>query len=306
AGFEDLRDRVYAYAVFGGTPRYLTEIDPDRSIAENIQAQMLAPTGEVREMVRTALLQEQGFRDIPKYTAILRAIGNGRKLINDVAQAAGLELDTAFRDKLERLAAFDYVKQSRNLGAKSREPYRYRVLDPASRFFYEFVAPWESMLATQSAPAVWDTLVAPRLDTYTGMIFEHVVEEAYYRLQSSRQLPLVKEWGRWEGVDRHRSSLEMDIASELADGRVLTGAIKWNARPMDVAVHNAHLGMIERLADSGVEWANRARDADSPLLYVCASGFTEEFERIVRTSRPNTYLWSLHDLYADEAARSQD
>jgi hypothetical protein len=40
-----------------------------------------------------------------------------------------------------------------------------------------------------------------------------MVEEAYYRLQKPLELPLVKEWGRWEGVDRNRNPLEIDIAS---------------------------------------------------------------------------------------------
>ncbi|HST62939.1 MAG TPA: ATP-binding protein [Longimicrobium sp.] len=297
AGYSDLRDRAYAYGIFGGTPRYLTPVNPQRTVAENAVSLMLNPAGEVRELVQTALLQEQGLREIQKYAAILRAVGKGRTELNEIAQGAGLDPDTALRDKLDRLMALDYVHSGRNLGAKAKEPFRYRVADPAFRFYYEFVAPMESALATQNAGAVWEQHVAPSLDSYMGLIFEGIVQEAYYRLQERLNLPLVREWGRWEGVDRNREPLEMDIASTLLDGRVLTGSIKWYKKPVDVSVHTHHLQMLDRLSQSGVSWAHAASSPESPLLYVAASGFTDRFVKAARASRKEVYLWTLEDIF---------
>lgn len=297
AGYTDLRERAYAYGIFGGTPRYLTPVDPRRTVAENAVSLMLNPAGEVRELVQTALLQEQGLREIQKYVAILRAVGKGRTELNEIAQGAGLEPDTALRDKLDRLMALDYVRSGRNLGAKAKEPFRYRVADPAFRFYYAFVAPLESALAMQNPGAVWEQHVAPNLDSYMGLIFESIVQEAYYRLQARLNLPLVREWGRWEGVDRHREPLEIDVASTLLDGRVLTGSIKWYKKPVDVAVHTRHLEMLDRLSQSGVSWARAASAPESPLLYVAASGFTDRFAKAARASREEVYLWTLKDVF---------
>ena len=299
SGFRDPRDQAYAYGMFGGTPRYLAAIDPDRSVAENAWNLLLRPDGEVRELVRTALLQEQGLRDIPKYVAILRAIGRGRTELNEVARGTGLAPDNALRDKLERLIGLGYVTAGRNLGAKAKAAYRYRVADPAFRFYYDLVAPLESALETQSPRAVWEARIAPNLDAYMGLVFEGLVEEAYYRLQETLELPVVEEWSRWEGSDRHRRSLEMDVAARLVGGRVLTGAVKWNRNTVDVDVHMSHIAMIERLAESGVGWAHEARDASSPLLYVASNGFTDRFREAALNTRDEVYLWSLSDLYAD-------
>ncbi|MEX0746526.1 MAG: ATP-binding protein, partial [Rhodothermales bacterium] len=78
SGYESATERAVAYGVFGGTPRYLAPVDPNRTLAENVVKLMLNPSGEVRELVQSALYQEQGLRSIPKYVAILRAIGHGR------------------------------------------------------------------------------------------------------------------------------------------------------------------------------------------------------------------------------------
>jgi uncharacterized protein len=298
AGYESPRDRAYAYGLFGGTPRYLAAIDPARTVADNASDLLLRPDGEVRELVQTALLQEQGLRDIPKYVAILRAIGRGRTGLNDIAQGTGMDADNTLREKLKRLISLDYVTAGRNLAAKAKEAYRYRVADPAFRFYYDFVAPLESALATQNPRAVWKAHIEPNLDTYMGLVFESLVEQAYYRLQRSREMPLVREWGRWEGLDRRREPLEIDIASVLMDGRVLTGAIKWNRRAVDVDVHTEHLSMIDRLAQSGVGWAHEARKSSSPLLYVASGGFSDRFKQAALASREEVHLWTLDDLYA--------
>lgn len=299
AGLQSRRDRAYAYGMFGGTPRYLAAVDPDRTPAENACDLLLRRDGEVRELVQTALLQEQGLRDIPKYVAILRAIGRGRTELNEIAQGSGLTVGSALREKLDRLIGLDYVTAGRNLGAKPKDAYRYRVSDPAFRFYYDFVAPLESALATQDPAKVWEAHVAPNLDAYMGLVFEGIVEEAYYRLQETLHLPLVREWGRWEGLDRNRRSVEVDVASALLDGRILTGAVKWSRKEVDVDVHLAHLTMLDRLAESGIGWAHEARKPASPLLYVASDGFSDRFRRAAIASRDEVYLWTLRDLYAD-------
>jgi hypothetical protein len=301
AGFESPRDRAYAYGMFGGTPRYLAAVDPARTVAENAWDLVLRPDGEVRELIQTALLQEQGLRDIPKYVAILRAIGRGRTELNEVAQATGLTADNSLREKLQRLIGLDYVRAGRNLGAKPKEAYRYRIADPAFRFYYDAVAPLESALATQDPRAVWEGHIAPNLDAYMGLVFESIVEEAYYRRQPTMEMPLVREWSRWEGLDHNRKPLEVDIAAVLMDGRVLTGAVKWNRTELDIGIHTQHLAMIDRLAQSGVRWAHEARRPSSPLLYVASNGFSDRFRQAVTAAHDEVYLWTLGDIYAEIA-----
>lgn len=298
AGFRSLRDRARAYGIFGGTPRYLDVVRPGRSLADNATRLMLAPRGEVRGLIQTAILQEQGLREIPKYQAIMRAIGGGCTELNQIGQRAGLPVDTPLRDKVQRLIDLQYITPFRNLGARSTVPFRYRLADPAFAFHYEFVARHESLLQFADPDQVWRHAVAPRLETYMGHMFELIAAQAYARLQRQRRLPLVQEWSRWEGKDRDGQSLEIDIAAPLTDGRVLTGAVKWNAQPLDRKWHFHHLSALDRLAASGIGWAHQARRMEAPLLYIAAGGFTHDFVEATRASRTTVYLWSLRDIFA--------
>jgi hypothetical protein len=291
------RDRALTYGIFGGMPRYLADVDPTRSVAENAAQLAMSPGGAVRLLAETAILQEQGLREMARYAAILRAIGAGSTGLNEIGQRAGLSEDTGLRLKVERLERLGFVQAHRNLGAKRTQAFRYRLVDPALMFYYRFVAPNETALARHSPHAVWQSHVAPHLDTYMGHIFERIVEQAYYRHHERDELPLVSEWGRWEGVDRQRAPLELDIAGTLSDGRVLTGGVKWNAKPLDVRWYAHHEQMLTRLSQSGVGWAHEALKPDSPVLFVAAGGFTSTFEKAVRAARPNVTLWTLDDLY---------
>lgn len=298
APFPGLRDRALLYGIFGGTPRYLAAIDPNASLAENAANVLLSPRGEVRLLVETALDQEEGLRDVPKYRAILRAVADGCTERNEVAQRAGLANDTALRDKLATLIELGYLEQRRNVDAKPNQAVRYAIADAAFRFYHRFVAPNASVLERYPPAHVWETAVAPYLGPYMGLEFERIATQAYDRHALDRGLPMVERWGRWEGTDRTRRPLEVDVVAPLADGRMMTGAVKWDAAPVGAGVHHGHLEMLRRAADAGRAWAHAGLDPRAPLFYVAAAGFTAAFREEAEASGHPLVLWSLEDLYA--------
>jgi hypothetical protein len=86
----------------------------------------------------------------------------------------------------------------------------------------------------------------------------------------------------------------------LLDGRVLTGGVKWNAKPIPAEWHRRHMEGLQRLAKAGVRWAHTAAAPESPLLWVAAGGFEPGFVEAIRAARTEVFLWDLGTLY-DEA-----
>jgi uncharacterized protein len=292
------RERIAAYAVFGGTSRYLAAVNATASLADNVARLSLSPRGEVRQLVETALDQEEGLREVAKYRAVLRAIAAGQTRRNEIAQRTGLRNDAGLRDMLARLVDLGYLHARANVDARPNTPVAYAVADPAVRFHHRFVEPHLALLDREDPRDVWTTHVAPRLAGFVGLEFERVATQAYDRLRRSGNYPLVERWGRWEGRDRTSASLEIDVVAPLADGRIVTGTVKWNTSPLDVAVHFGHVAMLERAAAAGRAWAHEALRPDAPLLYVAAGGFEERFVDIAgRDGRPVVAL-ALEDLFA--------
>lgn len=295
--FAAARDRALAYGIFGGTPRYLAALDPARALAANVVRSMLSPNGNVRIQVETVIAQEHGLRDVSEYHAILSAIGAGATDRNEIAQQTGIANTGAFRARLDKLVELGLIEATRNFDASETRPYLYRLTDPALRFYYGVVARYRSELDSDAPMSVWQEHIAPTLDAYMGLVFERIAVQGYLRFRQRDRLPIVREWGRWEGLDRDRHQVEIDLVARRTDGGMLTGAVKWNARPASFSLHTTHVDMLRRLAESGHSWAAQALQPNAVLFYLAASGFKPGFVQHASAQGLRVVAWSLEDLY---------
>ncbi|MEX0893469.1 MAG: DUF234 domain-containing protein, partial [Gemmatimonadota bacterium] len=168
-------------------------------------------------------------------------------------------------------------------------------------FWYRFVHRHRSRLEQGAVDEVWRAHVAPYLDDYMGQsVFEPMAEQAFRRHHAAWDLPAVREWSRWEGQDRNRRSIEIDVVAELDDGRILSGEVKWSSKPVDVGLHWRLLRDLDDLARSGEGWAAEALDEETSAghIYVSAAGFTQRF-RTLAGENGSIRLVSLEDLYID-------
>lgn len=293
----DLRDAAQAYGIFGGTPRYLSVLGDSKRLREPVIRSVLSPRGEVHLQLENLIDQEKGIREPAEYRAVLAAVASGRTRPNDIATAAGLEhRPQTVRRALGVLEDLGLVRRERNYGASPRTPWMSRVADNAVRFWYRFVHPNRSRLETGDVQRVWTAKVSPNLGTYMGGIFEGICHEAFVRLHNRWGLPGPHHWSRWEGHDRGRRSIEIDVVADLYDGAMLTGEFKWSSREVDYDLHLHLVRDLEDLARSGMAWAKRALSPKGYHLYVSAAGFTVHFARRA-AEHGRVRLVGLEDLY---------
>ncbi len=157
-----------------------------------------------------------------------------------------------------------------------------------------FVTKYHTALGREPALDIWKNQIEAEIDAYMGHIFERIVQEAYVRISDEP----AQEWSRWEGKDRERQSVEIDIVSRLLNDKMLTGAIKWNARPVGLELHKKHMDQLNRLAASGQCWAREALEPDARLIYVASGGFKKNFVKTVEEGLVPAKLWTLEDLYS--------
>lgn len=294
------REAALLYGIFGGTPRFLASSNADEPLEDFVVHSFLSPQGDVHLQVQHIIEQEKGIRDPADYRAVLSAIADGKTQLNEIALAAGLGgKPYIVRRALLVLENLELIWRERNYGAAERAPFRYRIADNAVRFWYRFIHPNRSRLETGDSSAVWTYQVQPFLSDYMGKVFERICREAFSRYHASWGYPDAAQWARWEGQDRHRRSIEVDIVALLDDGRVLTGEIKWTSRPTEYDVHRTLLRDLDDLSRSGQGWARDALapDRSAGFLYFSAGGFSDEFQQRAAEAG-NVRLVTLADLYA--------
>jgi uncharacterized protein len=287
------RDAARLYGMLGGMPRYLATLRPGEDVADGVARVLVSPHGDVHQQMLTLIEQERAIRNPADYRSVLAAIAAGRTEVNEIADVSGLEHHTV-RHVLPVLAGLDLVRGERNFAASKRAPYRYVVTDNAVRFWHRFVIPNRARLELDDPRRVWEARIAPHLDAYLGHTFETIVRQAYARYVRRWGMPAADEWGRWEGTDRAKRPVEIDIVGRLEDGRLLVGEIKWSSSPHGPSLHTELVAKLARLAASGQGWAHDASTAQ--YLYASAAGFTPEMEALARADG-RIRLLMLDDLY---------
>jgi AAA+ ATPase superfamily predicted ATPase len=253
AAFTDgwsVEDRIRAWAVFGGVPYYLKEIDPREDLAGAIRRAVLYPDGLLREEPRFLLSQESRLRDIDTYMSCLRAIAGGVTRLNEIAQRIGKARSEEARPFLETLEQMALVERRFPITQATSKKVTYAIVDPFLRFWFRFVAPRESRLQTRGdADRYLEEAVLPQLDKF-------VSEDAFERVCQGwmlRELDDAVKAGRWWGSIRRREegslrsrSYEADVVAIDEKGAILAlGSCKWPDG--NTADHNHDAGELDKL-----------------------------------------------------------
>ncbi len=237
-------DRIRAWAVFGGVPYFLKEIDPATTLADAIRSSILYPDGLLREEPRFLLSQESRLRDTATYMSCLRAIAAGATRLNEIAQRIGKTRSEEARPFLETLEEMDLIERRYPVTRTSGRKVSYAIADPFLRFWFRFVAPRESRLQSrESADLYLEDSVLPELDKF-------VSEDAFERVCQDwalREVDGAAEAGRWWGSIRRREggrlrsrAYEADVAAVDAEGAVIAlGSCKWPDAATSDHVHDA-------------------------------------------------------------------
>lgn len=232
-------DIVRAYAVFGGVPYYLDTLDPEQSLAANIERVVLRPDALLREEPRFLLGQHSELRDERVYFSILRAIAAGRTRRNEIADRVGRSSD-ATGQLLDRLIEMSLVSRVHPVTVANPErsrTVRFGIADPFLRFWFGFVQPFEGRLHSRAdARRHLEQRVLPRLDDHVSKPAFEEVCHAWLR----RNVPGAAAVGWWWGGVREPTAdgprtvvREVDGVAVDGDSRVLAlASCKWTAAPL--------------------------------------------------------------------------
>ena len=159
---------LQCYMVFGGIPFYLSLINPQDSLVQNVDRLFFSHSGIMRSEFDE--LYNALFSNAELYINVVKALANhhGGMSRAEIVKAVGVNGGTLSR-VLTNLERCDFISRSHNFGCKTREA-NYRLIDFYTLFYYRFIAQ-----DTSGDEQWWSHNFESRLvSTWQGLTFEIV------------------------------------------------------------------------------------------------------------------------------------
>lgn len=241
-------DKVNYYACFGGTPYYLSLINPHLSFRENIHELYFTISGYL--LNEGVLLMQQEFREAANYNAVLQAIASGSNTLNEIAGYTKLQ-NTFVSRYLVTLQNLNYIQRIIPFDANplKGKKSQYRISENFIAFWYRYVFTVKPEIERGNGD-LYCTLALEDLTTYVGHVFEEICRQFLRRENAQGHLPFVaKSFGTWWGKGKAGEPEEIDVVVESAESKeLIVGECKWQSSDALRKSLGKTIGLLQRRA----------------------------------------------------------
>lgn len=186
---------VEFYSVFGGTPAYIMETNPEKDIFTNIEDNILREDSFLYRDVEFVLRQE--LTEPRYYFSILLSIAKGNHRIGLIANDTGLSISIVnkYLSILNDLQLV-YRRVPVTESYKSRKGMHF-LADNLFDFWFRFVYPDMEEIEKGKGDMVVES-IKPQFNQYVGRHFENIVQEVLEVLNEQELLPFrFTRIGKW-------------------------------------------------------------------------------------------------------------
>ena len=174
------REIIDVLSVTGGVPRYLEEIDPGLSAAENIRKLAFLPNSVLRvdfdDMFNDVITRQ------PKFAStVMRTLVDGAKGVTEIAEALGAEKSGRISNALDDLVESGFVSSDPGKNPETGKEVRkrlFRLKDNYARFYLKYVEPAKDTIDSGSFAFIGMEQLAG-WGAIEGLQFENLVINNY-------------------------------------------------------------------------------------------------------------------------------
>jgi AAA+ ATPase superfamily predicted ATPase len=227
-------DLPVIYGITGGIPLYMSLMNDNLSVEENIKANFLVPNAYLFEEPTNLIKQE--CRDPAQYNSIIKAIATGSSRMSEICSKTGLDtgLTTSY---LHKLMSLGIVKKEMPFGTDSSRKTIYALEDSMFRFWYRFI-PDNLAIINRGLTDVVYKKIAPQITSFMGGVFEEICKQYLWELNRQGKAAITfTDLGRWWGNDpKNKCEAEVDIIGTADDKTALFCECKWTNENVDTSV----------------------------------------------------------------------
>lgn len=219
-------DLVIAYGITGGIPLYMSKLDDNISIEENIKDNFFDTSSYLFEEPSNLIKQE--CREPMQYNAIIKSIATGSTKIGEISGTSGLNDTSATSNYITKLMSLGIIEKEYPFKTDTTRKTIYKLADSMFQFWYRFV-PTNLSLIQQGAKDKVYNRVEKQLPAYIGFVFEEICKQYLWQENLNGNLPIeFTNLGRWWGNDPiEKKQTEIDIIADNEVNEAIFAECKW-------------------------------------------------------------------------------
>ncbi len=278
-------DKLLAYGILGGIPRYLQAFDPNISIEDNIANNIVKSGSYLNEEVDNLLKAE--LRETNVYSSILAAIANGKNKIKEIADYIH-EDSTKVNKYLSILQTLRLIQRKvpcmeSELSKKSI----YVIRDNFVKFYYRYIFTndvYYAMLLEKGAAKE----IMEDISNHMGGVFEDVCKEYVFNLAKNNKFPFIPyHLGKWWGNNpylKRQDDVDLLCVNKNGDKGIFIEC-KYTNKAVPLSEY-------EDLINTTKGFNNIQ---DKKMWFISKSGFSKSV--IEQSAKDGTVLKTIDDLY---------
>ncbi len=241
-------DLVRLYAVFGGVPGYLVEIDSSRDLWSNLRSLVLSRRARFLDEAKHLLKEE--LREVHRYFTVLEAIARGATTYGEISSKSRVSSE-ALSKYLSVLEDMGIVEKRYPILGAGRA--RYYVRDHFLRFWFRYIPRYRSAIELGFESEVLEAVRRDLDSSLTPLAWEEVVKEIVIAKARSGELDVIPtRVGSWW----HREDeIDVVVLDDVNDRAVLVEA-KWS----ELSAREARVALDRlRARASRIPWRGEKR-----------------------------------------------
>ncbi len=211
-------DKVAFYAVFGGSPFILKQIDPKKDLKSNICNLFLNMTSSVYLHISEGYTTDLTTKD--SANQIFEAIGNSRVRHNRIEELLHYEHNGLLSKQLNVLTEMEFVDKNipiNKVGDKKKTTYF--IKNNALRFYFAYIYGRQNILSKIGKEGFYKTYIQDSIVTYISYRFEEIVRTYFSLMVQLGKITGIYDIGTYYFDDSiNKKNGEFDIALKVKDG----------------------------------------------------------------------------------------
>lgn len=203
-------DKIRMYAIFGGLPYYLAQIDDLESIEDNVCHLLLNDNAPLAD--ETQMLLHTELRSIQEYQSILQAIHSGSTKLAQIDTKSRIGNTSKTSKYVNKLVELEIIeKEIRFMDDSNSKKHLYRLKNNFMAFYYRFIWRNLSSRTIMEAKDFYDTFISSELEHYVSTRFEIICEQYLVKSFKKRRGEVITNIGRYWFNDRaQKKDIEID------------------------------------------------------------------------------------------------